>query len=273
MSFTMYPDQYYPWEIDPEKLRHHYHVQLTPDRRHLVPGMLKQGNRPAGENWLDVTSIDRDFAKRYFVKYTDFNTLVPGSLVQEIKLPAGKWKEVKRLRKKFHRVVFSDPYNLVFVPNVPFNTVQQFVSQDNFNINRVIPILNILYPDAPRDHVNDMAIGPLIRYMPYAFKGSFADLGSDPGKLIPFGSQANFGISTSGGSDATIGTGPWIVNAGYRSINTYLYALIYLADATYSFVLGILGADNEVEEYIVFENIAVKSTSGGGIIILPPIGG
>jgi len=269
MSFTLYTDSYHDWEIDPKKLKHHYYVQLTPDRKRLVPGVLQQETKPTVGGWLDVTEIDRDFPKRYFAQYTDFNTLVPGSLVEEVKLPSGKWKEIKRLRKKFHRVVVSDPYNLVFVPNVPFNTVQQFVSQDNFHINRVIPILNILYPNAPRDHVNDMALGPLINYKPYVFKGNFAQLGSDPGKLIPFGGQANFGISTSGGSDATGGAGPWIINTGYRSIGTYLYALIYLADATYSFILGILDAHNEVQEYIVFENIVVKSTSTGGI--LPPI--
>lgn len=270
MSYTLYTDRYQASEIDPEQLKDHYYVQLTQDRKRLVLGGLEQGSKPNG-GWLDVTQIDRDFPKRYFVQYTDFNTLVPGSLVQEDKLPAGRWKEVKRTRKLFHRVVVSDPYNLVFTPNVPFNTVQQFTSQDSFNINRVVPLLNILYPNALRDPVNDMALGPLISYIPYLFKGNFAQLGSDPTKLIPFGSQANFGLSFPGGSDATGGAGPWTISAGYRAIGTYLYGLIYLEDATYSFVLGILNAQHEVQEYIVLENIAIKSTSDGGGILLNPI--
>lgn len=269
MSYTLYQDGYQPWEINPEQLKHSYYVQLAPDKRRLVPGMLQQDTKPEVGSWIDVTKVDRDFPERYFAQYTDFNTLVPGSLVQKEKLPEGKWKEIKRRRPKFHRVVVTDPYNLVFIPDVPFNTIQSFTTQDNFNINRVIPILNTLYPDAPRDRVNDMSIGPLIRYTLYSFKGNFAALNSDPSKLIPFNGNS-FGLTVSGGSDSTGGAGPWVISAGYRALNTYLSAYIYLADATYSFVLGILGTDNKIIDYIVFENIAIKSTSGGGII-LPPI--
>jgi hypothetical protein len=264
MSFTLYTDPYHPSEIDPKQLKHHYFVQLTPDRKNLVPGMLQQ-SQPEGNTWLDVTKVDRDFPKRYFVQYTNFNTLVPGSLVQENKLPEGRWKEVKRPRRKFHKVVFSNPYNLVFATDVPNSTVQYFTLQDNFNINRVIPIFNLLYPDAPRDHVNDMAIGPLINYIPYYFKGNFADLKSDPSKLIAFGQPNNFGISAVANGVGAFG--PLTVSAGYRSPEMYLYGLTYLPDGTYSIIIGVLDAAHEIKEYLVFENLVIKSTSTG----LPPI--
>lgn len=265
MSFTIYPLQYFPWEIDPEKLKHHYYVQLTPDRRHLVPGMLKQDGKPADKNWLDVTAIDRDFTERYFVQYTDFNTLVPGSLVQENKLPAGRWKEIKRPRTKFHKVVFSDPYNLAFYTGNPPGTLVNFSSQNNFIGNRVNPILNLLYPDAPRDPINDMPLpgGKLILFILYYFKGNFAELGNDATKLIPFGIPNFFGARVE--SSVPNLTAPFAMSAMYQS--TYsLYGRPDAPDGTYSFVVGIL-TNNVVTEYIVLENILVKSTSNVPVLI------
>jgi hypothetical protein len=270
MSFTLYTDSYHASEIDPEKLKHHYYVQLTPDRKDLVPGALQQGSRPGG-GWLDVTAIDRDFSKRYFAQYTDFNTLVPGSLVEEIKLPAGKWKEIKRTRKKFHRVVFSDQLSLTFRTTDTSGTLVNFSSQDSFIGNRVNPILDILYPNAFVDRVTDMLLpgGKLINFILYYFKGDYAALNGDVTRLTPFGSPNLFGSRYA--NSGFVNTAPVRFNSMYQSIGTNLYGISDLTDGTYSFIVGVLRgniAQNNVQEYIVLENLLVKSVSDG-IIPLP----
>jgi hypothetical protein len=48
------------------------------------------------------------------------------------------------------------------------------------------------------------------------------------------------------------------MSAMYRS-TYYLYGRADMPDGTYSFVLGVLGTNNKVKEYIVLENIVTKS--------------
>ena len=96
MSYTVQPDPAPASEILQEELEHQYFVQLAPSPSRLVPGMITQDNQPTTGNWMDVANVDRDFPVRYFVQYTNFNTLVPGSLIQATRLPKGNWKEIKK---------------------------------------------------------------------------------------------------------------------------------------------------------------------------------
>jgi hypothetical protein len=57
MAFTVYPDQPTSSEIDPTQLKYHYYAQRGPVKGRLVPGLLHQGDPPAGKRWMDVTEV------------------------------------------------------------------------------------------------------------------------------------------------------------------------------------------------------------------------
>lgn len=255
MALTYHNYTYYPWEINPEELKYQYYVQLTPNRNRLVPGMLKQDAKPAAGNWLDVTAIDRDFPKRYFVQYTDYNTLVPGSLIQADKLPEGHWKEIKKPRMQFHRVSFSDPY-MVTIPHSegPFHLTLLFTMIDDFLIERVNPALKAVYPNLPILPYLDTwipgAVG--VKFNLYYFKGTFAELGNDKTKLISFNSE-NLSISGQ--------VSPNGITAWERKSSEYLACSDATPNGSYSFILAILDAQNNEKDYVVLENILIR-TSG-----------
>jgi hypothetical protein len=252
MSLTYHPYTYYPWEINPKELKHHYHVQLTPDRRHLVLGMLKQDDQPEIGGWLNVTAIDRDFSKRYFVQYTDFNTLVPGSLIEGNKLPEGHWKEIKRPRKQFHRVTFSDPYTLN-LPGGPFQLTSPLDTMDAFLANKANPALRAAYPDQPvLPYLDTWISGSVgIKFNLYYFKGTFAELANDKTKLVVFNTSHLY-IS---GHISPTGITAWEMKPGQ-----FLNCNGAIPDGTYCFILAILNAHNFETDYVVLENILVKTT-------------
>ncbi len=144
------------------------------------PTISRQPNK---HKLLDVTTINRNFAKRYFVQYTNFNTLVPGSLIQADKLPKGRWKEIKKPRTKFYRVTFTDPYqqNFPFPPEFFIVSNGPFTSLDNFLIDKALPALKAVYPDKPTLPFLDTWIPNAIniKFNLYYFKGNFADLNED----------------------------------------------------------------------------------------------
>lgn len=253
-NFTYYT----PWkrsEIDPKKLRHKYYVQLAPDGDHLVLGMLQQSTRPSIGKWMDVTNIDRDLPDRYFVQYTGFNTLVPGSLIEGHSLPKGKWKEIKRTKTLFHRVVFDTHFTKTF-PNVPFNSTQTITTLDNFILNQVVPVVRHIHPGIPNYPFTDFVIlpAPNIRFNLYYFKGTYQQLGEDKTKLQPF-TGTNFKITLS------------FVQQPYTNIvawETTIKELIIssaAANGTYSLVVAILDDHGNESEYIFMENIVVKTVA------------
>jgi len=255
MSLTYHTYTYYPWEINPEELKHHYYVQLSPKRNRLVPGMLQQDTKPPTGSWLDVTAIDRDFAKRYFVQYTDFNTLVPGSLIQAGKLPKGKWKEIKKTRTQFHRVTFSDPYE-VATPGGPFGIALTFTSLDDFQIDRTLPALKSVYPEKPiLPYLDTWLPQPIsVRYNLYFFNGTFAELNNDKTKLIPF-STSFLNLTNFSGQES-----PNNINTFERQHEVDLFCNSELPDGSYCFVLAIRDTLGNEIDYVVLENILVKTT-------------
>jgi hypothetical protein len=242
MTLAYSPPQVKASEIDPMKLRYPYFVQLASDGQHLVPGMLQQGTQPAIGDWLNVGSIEQDFPERYFAQYTNFNTLVPGSLVQAGRLPAGRWKEVKKKRIPFHRFV-GDPYFLD-----PLPSHDTYSDPFEFNSSKVLPALDYVYPDRDPDV-------PIKMYI-YIFKGSFEDLGNDPSKLIPFPSTVDFILP----DGAFLGYLSYLLG-GYTNIlytNDVAGELTFepeLPVGVYSIIAAILDEDDEVTDYFVFDGV------------------
>lgn len=143
-AFTYYLPEVPASEIDPNALEHSYYAQVAPDGRRLVPGLLQQGERPTIGNWMNVGYVDRDFPKRYFVQYTDFNTLVPGSLIQADRFPEGKWKEVKRRDlAQFNRVVFN---NKLIINSGSLVTESTFIGAIIVVNDYILPVLDLLQP-------------------------------------------------------------------------------------------------------------------------------
>lgn len=258
MPFTYDIDEQPSSEIDPQALQHHYYVQLAPNRKRLVPGMLHQGDKPAGSNWLDVTEIDRELEARYFVAYTDHNTLVPGSLIQATKLPKGQWKEIKIASTKFHKATFSDPYPLLyFGSGVPGNT-DPVDTQNDFITDRVNTVLLILYPDIPEKTQPGLFFklvnGKDINFNLYYFKGTFNELDRDVTKLVPFSNTNNLFIT----NQVNVPQPSTNISA-YMITNNSLKIKSDAPDGSYSFVLELLNVGDH-KEYLVLENVLLKST-------------
>lgn len=240
MSFTYYPNV--SGGSGFTNLRNKYFVRLASDNRHLVPGILQQGRGPSSGRWLDVETIDRTFAERYFVQYTDFNTLVPGSLIPSIRKPEGKWKEVKSSAgANFHRIVFSDQYIASDV-----ESATAFEWGDDFIVDKMYPVLDELFPGT----TDIQAVAKL-----YFFKGDFEALVQDTTQLEPFGEGALMWVYFAyvGSTMSTIGLG--------EGFGLQLFVSPDLPDGVYSLILEI--TTPPIGQFLVFENVFLKNTSGG----------
>lgn len=239
MSYIYYPSN--TSILRAETLRNKYFVQLAPDGEHLVLGMLHQGTRPPTGNWLEVGKIDRTFPDRYFVMYTDFHTLVPGSLITADKLPQGKWKELKQQSDPmFYRVYITDN-SLTHTPlNIPDYIMVNY-SED------VLAPARFTYGHIHSIPSNNPAS---FDYKLYYYAGSFNELNNDPSKLTLFGSPgALFRIFDP------------MYSVYLDTFHSIIYESLWwfeiwgiLPQGSYSFVLGILNSNNEIVEYIVLEN-------------------
>lgn len=227
------------WEIDPRKLRHRYFVQSAPDNAHLVTGMLQQDTYPKTGNWLEVGKITRDFPVRYFVQYTQFHTLVPGSLIQGDALPEGRWKELKKVSGgPWYRVSITAPDGyLLFLTG----SAQDITGYDEFNTQKVLTALDLVFP------LRDTSIAVTIRL--YYFRGNYEELGEDPSQLVPFSTgdfHLGLFVTGTGYTDTMVTTPPMPAS---------LRASASILPQTYSIILGILDETNEVTDYLVLENI------------------
>lgn len=251
MPFTYYPPPKDGSEIFQEELEHKYYVQLTPDGHHLVPGMLQQDIQPEIGKWMFLGKIDRHFAKRYFVQYTDFNTLVPGSVISATKLPEGKWKEIKPVGlEAFHRVVFREEDRYEVDGDISEETI--FTDNTEFINNKLIDVLNVVLPGKFN------SINYATAYFSY-FAGSFAELNSDPTQLISFGAPpAYFSIyytlfgEYSNISNTTPGAGDLRIQPETPN-GTYSIILAVPRNLPFTFTV--------FTDYIVLENILTKADS------------
>jgi hypothetical protein len=261
MTFTYVPTTSHtkkPTEIDPEKLRHRYFVQLAPDGAHLVPGMLKQAGKPATGRWLELGRFHQSLVKRYFVQYLDEHTLVPGSLVQAERLPEGQWKEVKRRARDFYRIVFDEPWVVQTPPPsmIPDPTIYLNLAFDLpfFLSNIVSPVMQTIYPGVDPYH-------PLRTVTMYYFNGTFDQLHFDESKLTLFGLSKFFMVVDLG---LTVFTSdfPLIdeLSPFPRDDEYYLTVTDYTPDDYYSWVMRILNPQTGDYDYIFLENIVHKTT-------------
>lgn len=230
-------------EINPEDLKYKYYVQLTPDRTHLATGMLQQenqkGNPPKEGNWLQVGKIDRNFTARYFVQYTKFNTLVPGSLVQGTRFPKGLWKEVKKSTSTFFsKVVFTQPDTYEANQSFGLNSLTDYAE---FKNNKMLPALNLVFPNRNFNAPISIRL--------FFFLGNYNELDKDPTKLHLFSTNTfALALYRSGNYESYI-----TLNSNYP--NTELRTSGGAPAGTYSIVLGVLNNNSEVENYVVMENI------------------
>jgi hypothetical protein len=243
--FTHYGPKSITSEINPETLKHSYFVQRTPVGKGLVPGVLHQGKRPPTGKWEDITTLPEEFQDRYFVQYTDFNTLVPGSLMQSDKLPEGRWKEIKKLTDKlFHRIVFSSPVYSVgtIVSETEYTTHAEFVS------DKFVPVLEAIWPG-----ITSTAVSAYMNY----FQGDFAELGGDASKLIQFAYPGVYFKNLIGNFDPLYGS---LMSSNLSSAIQMRVNPITPA-GTYSFAFYIPRNEHGriVYHYVVLENIFIKS--------------
>jgi hypothetical protein len=254
-SFIYYPPAKDLSGLTSQELRFRYFVQLSPDRRHLVPGILHQGQPPSNNRsrvqWLEVGKINQSFDKRYFVKQNkDIRTLVPGSLIEAERLPAGRWKEIKKKApQQFHRVVFTTGgYNLGLVLGDFTNIVQ-------FNADKVLPVLSTIYPEI--NYTQNPA-----SYLLYYFPGNYSDLDSDPSKLQLFSQSGALMLHF-------YSQGPDFYSA-QASTNITAYGGFQvgsgLPDGNSSIVMA-LNTGGTITDYIVFDSII--TTSNGGVVVTP----
>jgi hypothetical protein len=224
--------------IDQLKLQYHYYAQLAPDGKHLVPGLLQQGTRPADGIWIDVGKVRRDFPVRYFVQYTDFHTLAPGSLIPGDRLPEGQWKEVKKqTRGPWYQVTFTDPDVYVLFP---LGSIDSFASYNEFNGQKVLPALDLVFPDRDPDE------GIKIRL--FYFHGDYEALNEDASQLFPFAVTGDFAVFVTGlGYTDILFTAP--------PMNAELRATVAITPGTFSIVLGIFNDSDVVTDYVVLENV------------------
>lgn len=230
--------------ISQSTLKHHYFSQLSPDGGRLVEGVLQQGERPPTGRWIDVGNVNREFSRRYFVQYTNFNTLVPGSLIESNHLPKGKWKEIKKNAAgsgNFYRVNFPSPEYTVGAIGGATN----FVGNGVFIQNIMIPAIEAVHPDIVIDGGN-VLIADF-----FDFKGTFDSLDGDTTKLTLFDGNADFDIAyIFGGNKSYLST-----NEG-GSYN--LQALPSITNGLYSFIMAFWTEPSVYTEYIVLENILLK---------------
>jgi hypothetical protein len=242
MEYIYTPYQVKPWDLNPRKLSHRYFVQVSPDQQYLVPGSLQQGNHPPIGRWLEIGSIRKDLIQRYFVQQTDFNTLVPGLLIPGDEPPGDSWKDIVT-KDRFYVFDFGSPYLAYGIM-----TTYTFVTSHDFMIEHVTPALDKLYPD--RNPATPLTLKL------YYFTGTSSELNNDPTLLKPFGSgNLDLGYFLTGTST--------YVNT-IQSTTTVPANLTIKPEAAlgnYSVVIGIVGKDNEVRDYIMLDSLLFKTNA------------
>jgi hypothetical protein len=239
MALTYTPKQRKSWMLDTKELRHRYFVQLAPDKEHIVPGSLHQGIRPITGQWLELGTIRRKLAERYFVQQTRFNTLVPGLLVQNDLPPGPSWKDIQTYLS-FYVIEFDD---------VPYTVIENYedaslATGEEFLGDIVNPALDLIYPG--RNPATP------IKLQAYYYRDGYPQLGDDVSLLVPFSTAEN---STDIGYFLT-GTSTYVNQ--FFSTDTADAELIVKADAEYgyfSFVLGVFDENGEVTDYIFLDDI------------------
>jgi hypothetical protein len=239
MSLTYLPGKRQPWTLDPKTLRHRYYVQLTPDQQHVVLGMVQQDTRPLTGQWLQLGTIRRKLAARYFVQQTSINTLVPGSLIQSNTPPGSTWKDIQT--QTLDHVLYFTP--LPYTVNENSEEVT-FATGAEFMEDIVNPALNAVYPNRnPSDPIK-------IRL--YYYMDIYSQYNNDPTTLTPF---------TTPGNDTGIGyylTGTSTYAAEINSTDTAPAELIIQPTAPYgymSFIFAILNDADEVVDYIFINDV------------------
>jgi hypothetical protein len=237
MSFSYTPRIKKTWELDPKQLRHRYFIQLGPEGNPVL-GMLQQDTHPATGQWLEVGKIYDPLPGRYFVQQTDFNTLVPGLLIQNDTPPGPRWKDIQS-HPYFYFVVFDNPvYYLVETDHpVTLGTGESFVD------DVVNPVLDSVYPG--RNPAKE------IRFRLFYSLDSYEQVVADPGIMVPFPTSA-----------APEGIGYYLTGAGIyinelSSTGTAPAELIMnpvnqpgYYPGYYHFILGILDENNDIREYV-----------------------
>lgn len=253
MVFTYIPHPFVPdlSGVNQEELKHHYYAQMTMDEEHLVLGMLHQGEPPLIGKWIDVADVDRIFQERYFVQYTDFNTLVPGSLIQGDEVPKGKWKEVKKKllppAVPFYHFSFDEPF---FVVDFDFNETVAFAEHSDFTFSVMRPVLQQVYPS--------VSVSFLFCDFFY-FKGGYEELEEDVTKLVPFSrSDTQFQINYSDNIEGVV-DGYYVLDVA----NNYQFSVKPgTADGLYTFIMAVRNNSSMPElghkAYVVLENVLVK---------------
>lgn len=247
MAFTYTLATSGPASIDPGRLKHRYFVQLAPDEKHLVLGMLHQGEKPAAGRWLEVGRFTQSLPKRYFVQDTGFHTLVPGSLIQANQKLQGRWKEIMPAsEKRFYKIIFDQSYEIaIAAPSIEFHTHYYLISTDQFIANQIIPIQEALYPGID-------LFSPPVPITIYFFKGTFDQFAYDETKLSIFQVTDFFAI-WDGSIDLSVLPPPPSPGFG-------LLVSDQTPDGTYSLVLQLVHPQTQTNEYIFLENMVSKTT-------------
>lgn len=246
MAYVTYIPQIPLTEIDPDLLQHSYYVKLAPDGSHLVPGLIQQEAKPNIGHWLQLGQITRDFPVRYFVQYTDFNTLVPGSLIQADQFPDGQWKEVKKPSLTlFNRIVTNGGIN---INSYDLVTESPMLGTILFVDYYLLPALDLIQP------------GVYSSFQPatvelYYFAGNFQALNNDAAQLEPMsqtGSYFSAYIDALGVKTPTITT---------NTVTIYDDLLVSPSapDGMYSLVVKLPPHGTTPAFYIVFENLIRKT--------------
>jgi len=242
MDFTYYPT-IPASEINPLDLQHRYFVQLAPDGSHLVPGQLQQDIKPDVGQWLEIGHIARDFPARYFVQYTDFNTLVPGSVIQADRFPQGNWKEIKKPPfTLFRRVVFNPEFTASIHSDHAGETFATYASSV---VWFTMSVLNYFQPGVYSD------TQPASLQL-FSFHGSFADLDNDVSKLKVFGNvDSDFTLY-----DAVHNTNTSLLttNQSFSGFD-YVKTRPFAPDGYFSLVVKIAAHADTPAYYIVMENL------------------
>lgn len=182
-------------------------------------------------------------SERYFVKYSEEGTLVPGGLVKSAYRPRGRWRELKREpgvpeRAKFHRVVYSTLYTAV---NIYSNS--EFVQIGQFFDETIFPVWSKLFPDIPYDWALTGSM--------YYFMGDYAALMEDTSQLQPFVPLGLMWVNTNSAGPPGVNylTTEMIMDGGGLMTNPGLPI------GFYSLIMELTAPAAVAGQYIVMENI------------------
>lgn len=247
MSLSYSPGTNKPWIIDTRQLRYRYYVQLSPDQQHVVPGSVLQGTRPPVGDWLELGTIRKKLAARYFVQQTTNNTLVPGLLIQSDTPPGNNWKDIQS-QPLFHVINFDDFVYDAFEISGEYT----FATNEEFINDIVNPALDLVYPNRDQEKPVRLQLfyfrNNYDRFVEFQKYGPYTDL------LTPFAT-----------ADVPAKLGYFLTDLdtlAYVNIfeNTTTEPAIMTIDSTaqpdvYSFILAVLNSNNEAIEYIFLNKI------------------